>query len=68
MRTDRPILVVEDDEDSRTMVALLLEIEGYSSVVASDGAEGLALARERHPCLILLDLMMPRMDGRSFCR
>ena len=61
-----PVLVVEDDLDSRTMLTLLLNMRGYPTIAAGNGAEALTLAREHHPCLILLDLMMPVMDGEAF--
>src|SRR5699024_7435122 len=61
-----PILIVEDDADSRVMVATLLTLHGYPVVTAANGAEGLAVARAHQPCLVLLDLMMPIMDGPAF--
>jgi CheY-like chemotaxis protein len=61
-----PILIVEDDPDSRAMLAAMLSLHGYSATLAANGAEGLAHARQSPPCLILLDLMMPVMDGPSF--
>lgn len=61
------ILVVDDDEDIRNMVQLVLELEGYQVVTANDGQHALDLIRERgKPALILLDLMMPRMSGEDF--
>jgi CheY-like chemotaxis protein len=63
---DRPVLVVEDDVDSRVMVATLLTAEGHRVVTAKNGLEGLAMTRQVHPCVILLDLMMPVMDGEEF--
>ena len=57
------ILIVEDNEDLARGLANNLEIEGFDSVVAADGTTGLALARQRHPDLIILDLMLPGMDG-----
>jgi CheY-like chemotaxis protein len=62
----RPILVVEDDDNSRLMMATLLEAKGYPVVTAANGAEALAMARQYRPCLILLDLIMPVMDGLQF--
>jgi CheY-like chemotaxis protein len=62
----RSILIVEDDADSRAMLAAMLTLHGYSATLAANGAEGLQHARHSPPCLILLDLMMPVMDGRSF--
>ena len=57
------ILVVDDNPDVRLALSTLLEDEGYEVSEASDGDLGLDAARERKPDLILLDLMMPRMDG-----
>ena len=62
----RPVMVVEDDSDSRVMIATLLTLHGYQVVTAVNGAEGLEVARQYQPCLILLDLMMPVMDGPTF--
>ena len=62
----RPILVVEDDPDTRQMLATMLELEGHAVVTASNGAEAYNMARQHHPALILLDLMMPVMDGVEF--
>ena len=62
----RRILVVEDDADSRMMVQMLLEREGYVVATAANGLEALASARQQRPDLIVLDLMMPLMDGRAF--
>ena len=64
--TDAPVLVVEDDADCRVMMATLLTFAGYKVVTASNGAEGLTVARRHNPCLILLDYMMPVMDGLEF--
>ena len=50
------------------MLATALELEGHTVVTAANGAEGLTCARERHPCLIILDLMMPVMSGEAFRR
>lgn len=52
------ILIIDDDEDYRASVRSLLEIEGYEVITATTGREGLALARERRPDLIILDIMM----------
>jgi DNA-binding response OmpR family regulator len=66
--SDALVLVVEDDADLRSMLALNLERHGYRVRVAADGAEGLHLARALRPDLIVLDLMLPKMDGRHVCR
>ncbi|MBT3941783.1 MAG: response regulator [Chloroflexi bacterium] len=57
------ILVVDDNPDVRLALTTLLVDEGYEVAEASDGDLGLQAARDRKPVLILLDLMMPRMDG-----
>jgi CheY-like chemotaxis protein len=58
-----PILVIDDDPDSRDLLSRTLEADGYSVVAAAGGEEGLELAREHLPSLITLDVMMPGMDG-----
>jgi DNA-binding response OmpR family regulator len=63
-----PILVVEDDKKTASLVALYLEREGFQTVLASDGLQGLELARRHTPALIILDLMLPRLDGWEVCR
>lgn len=62
------VLVVEDDKHIRELLQLYLEKEGYAVTVAADGGQGLAKFRAIHPDLVLLDLMMPVMDGESVCR
>ncbi len=62
------VLVVDDESDIRLAVAEILSGEGYQVVDACDGAEGLAKAKAYHPGLVLLDLMMPGMDGWAFRR
>ena len=61
------ILVVEDERPMRTALADVLEAEGYRVLTAADGEEGLARALADKPDLILLDLMMPRLDGYAVC-
>ncbi len=60
------ILLVEDDLDIREATRMILEASGYQVLEASDGAEALVVARSQRPCVILLDLMMPGMDGFQF--
>jgi two-component system chemotaxis response regulator CheY len=67
-RPARPILVVDDDPTIRTLVVEALSDDGYAVVEASDGAEGLQLCSSADPCLILLDMRMPVMDGWAFAR
>ena len=59
----KTILLVEDDETLRDMYTLKIEAEGYKLLTAADGEVGLALALANHPDVILLDIMMPKMDG-----
>jgi DNA-binding response OmpR family regulator len=62
------ILVVDDDPDILEAVALILESQGYEVVTARDGIEGLANLKAEQPDLMILDLMMPRMDGFAVCK
>jgi CheY-like chemotaxis protein len=60
------VLIVEDDVEIRETLSQVLELEGYAVAAASDGRKALASARQVHPDVILLDLMMPVMDGWQF--
>jgi DNA-binding response OmpR family regulator len=62
------ILIVEDEANVRDTLALNLRAEGFTCFTAGDGEEGLQLARAQGPDLIILDLMLPKLDGLSFCR
>lgn len=57
------ILIVEDNEDNLTMLDYLLTAHGYATLVARDGADGVRIATQERPELILLDIRMPGMDG-----
>ena len=65
---DKRILIVEDEANIVDILAFNLKREGYEIMEAMDGATGLELALERDPDLILLDLMLPKMDGFEVCR
>jgi DNA-binding response OmpR family regulator len=65
---DRPILVVDDDRKIAALVRAYLEREGYRVVTASDGREAIERARADHPQLIVLDLMLPELDGFEVMR
>lgn len=62
------LLVVEDEEDIRQLLVFHLEREGYAVLEAGDGQSGLQLARAHAPALILLDVMLPVMDGFTVCK
>jgi two-component system phosphate regulon response regulator PhoB len=62
------ILVIEDEKDLAEMVAFNLEMDGYKSVIACDGIQGLEMAKEHNPDLILLDLMLPGILGTDVCK
>jgi len=66
--TNHKILVVDDESKIVELVRLYLEKDGYRVLVAQDGLEALELARQKRPDLILLDLMLPAMDGLDVCR
>ena len=62
------ILIVDDNETNRDILVMRLGPQGYELLQACDGEEALAVAREKLPDLILLDVMMPKLDGFEVCR
>ena len=62
------VLIVEDDKNIADLLRLYLEKDGYQVTVAGDGGEGLEKFRANQPDLVLLDVMMPVMDGWQVCR
>ena len=62
------ILVVDDDPDILDAVAMILESQGYEVFTARDGLEGLATLKAEQPDLMILDLLMPKMDGFAVCK
>lgn len=62
------VLVVDDEEDYRVIVRDVLSAAGLEVLAAGDGEAGLVALRDFHPDLVLVDWMMPRMDGEGFCR
>ena len=68
MEPKKTVLIVEDEKNIVDIVRFNLQREGYDTLEAYDGEAGLALARERKPDLILLDVMMPKMMGFDVCR
>ena len=59
----KTLLIMEDDSNIRELLRLYLEQEGYTIETATDGAEGMRAFKRIHPDLVLLDVMMPQMDG-----
>lgn len=64
----KTILAVDDEQDIIDMLVLLLESEGYRILSAPGGAEAIALLEEQTPDLVLLDIMMPEVDGHKVCK
>ena len=64
----RKILLVDDEPGIQVVISARLTAQGYDVVVAKDGQEGLDLARSESPDLVLLDLMLPKLDGYKVCR
>lgn len=64
----KKILVVDDEPDIQTIVSARLMSMGFEVLLAKDGQEGLDLARKELPDVILLDLMLPKLDGYKVCR
>ena len=62
------VLIVEDDRNIAELLQMYLEKEGYTVVIANDGGQGLAKFRAISPNLVLLDVMMPVMDGWALCK
>ena len=63
-----PILIVEDDRNIASLVATYLEREGFRTLVANDGEQALLLARRHQPGFVILDLMLPKVDGWAVCQ
>ena len=68
MKDKFKILVVDDDPDIQIALTTILEVKNYEILTANNGIEGLAKVREEKPDLIILDLLMPKMDGFTVCR
>jgi two-component system OmpR family response regulator len=62
------ILIIDDDPDFDEFLTIMLGLEGYSVTSAYDGETGIAAAKNQRPDLILLDIMMPDVDGYEVCR
>jgi DNA-binding response OmpR family regulator len=64
----KSILIVEDDQTLQETLAYNLSKEGYTVAIAGDGQTGLEMARTQSPDLVILDIMLPELDGLSICR
>ncbi len=67
VKNGKKILIVDDDPAIRELLKTFLEMEGYESFFAEDGFAGLEMVLKVKPDLIILDVMMPKMDGFEFC-
>ena len=63
-----PILIVEDDQNTAALIVTYLEREGFTTETVHDGAEALAIARRQMPGFVILDVMLPQIDGWEICR
>ncbi|MBU0676103.1 MAG: response regulator transcription factor [Proteobacteria bacterium] len=63
-----PILIVEDDPNTALLVRTYLEREGFTTLIAPDGKQALDMARRHRPMFVILDLMLPEIDGWDVCR
>jgi DNA-binding response OmpR family regulator len=63
-----PILIVEDDHNTAALIATYLQREGFTTQTIHDGAEALAVARRQTPGFVILDVMLPQLDGWEICR
>jgi DNA-binding response OmpR family regulator len=66
--TSRKIVVIDDSPSIRETIAFILESEGYAVITATNGREGLNLIRDTKPRAVLVDGVMPEMDGFELCR
>ena len=64
----KTILIVEDEPKNMTLTKDILKISGYETIEAVDGRQGVEKAKSAKPNLILMDIMMPKMDGYAACR
>ncbi len=62
------VLVIDDDEAITELLSMLLKTHGFDVITSNSGVEGVKLAQERHPQVVLLDLMMPDKDGWEVCK
>ncbi len=63
-----PVLIVEDDRNTAALIKTYLEKEGFQALVANDGAEALDMIKNSQPGFVILDIMLPKIDGWEVCR
>lgn len=63
-----PILIIEDDRNTAALIATYLERDGFTTLTVHDGAEALAMAHRQTPGFVILDIMLPQVDGWEICR
>jgi len=68
VRLSARVLVVDDDKIIQQLLQVNLELEGYEVTTADNGEDALRLVKDLRPDLVLLDVMMPKLDGREVCR
>lgn len=66
--SEKTILIVEDDHKTSSLVALYLEKEGFKTVIAEDGLAAIEIVKRQQPDFVILDLMLPKIDGWEVCR
>lgn len=65
---DGPVLIIEDEKELAEILGEYLKMEGFSVIIAGDGKTGLERCMEENPCLVILDIMLPEMDGVEVCK
>ncbi|MBW1863099.1 MAG: response regulator [Deltaproteobacteria bacterium] len=67
MQNNKKILVIDDEAHIRRVIALKLKKRGYRVVMAANGEEGLNIIKSQRPNVVVSDIMMPKLDGKSLC-
>ncbi len=68
MTQSHTIALVDDDRNITTSVSMMLQVEGFATIIAHDGEDGLELIKKNKPDLAILDIKMPRMDGMELLK
>ncbi len=67
MEANKKILVIDDESYIRRVIELKLKNRGYQVMTAADGEEGLAIIEDQRPEVVITDIMMPKLDGKTLC-